>query len=43
MPGAGAADIRMNMFDYGTEDNFGHGRGRGRGRGRGHRRGRGRV
>ncbi|KAJ0266429.1 Tudor domain protein [Hirschfeldia incana] len=43
--GTGAADIRMNMFDYGrTDDNFGHGRGRGgrgRGRGRGHRRGRG--
>ncbi|KAL0887479.1 hypothetical protein Bca101_011462 [Brassica carinata] len=45
--GTGAADIRMNMFDYGrTDDNFGHGRGRGgrgRGRGRGHRRGRGRF
>ncbi|KAL1189171.1 RecQ-mediated genome instability protein 1 [Cardamine amara subsp. amara] len=42
--GTGAADIRMNMFDYGrTDDNYGHGRGRGgRGRGRGHRRGRGR-
>ncbi|CAH2072322.1 unnamed protein product [Thlaspi arvense] len=48
--GTGAADIRMNMFDYGrADDNFGHGRGRGggrgrgRGRGRGQRRGRGRV
>ncbi|KAF8113454.1 hypothetical protein N665_0050s0102 [Sinapis alba] len=44
--GTGAADIRMNMFDYGrTDESFGHGRGRGgrgrgRGRGRGHRRGR---
>ncbi|KFK26243.1 hypothetical protein AALP_AA8G221900 [Arabis alpina] len=39
--GMGAADIRMNMFDYGrTEDNFGHGRGRGRGGGRGRGRGR---
>ncbi|CAH8286144.1 unnamed protein product [Eruca vesicaria subsp. sativa] len=47
--GSGAADIRMNMFDYGrTDDSFGHGRGRGgrgrgRGRGRGHRGGRGRF
>ncbi|XP_009120842.1 tudor domain-containing protein 3 isoform X1 [Brassica rapa] len=47
--GTGAADIRMNMFDYGrTDESFGQGRGRGgrgrgRGRGRGHRRGGGRF